>query len=203
MSLSQNSKKEQILKKVNDIKGLAEKFAPLISGGFFVFSSLIQMLSFKCHWSDFILILITLFFLALIILHTNKPDIIPPFLREYFGIISYCGGKGFLLFIFGTLFISYPGFFQTFASILLIMAGIALMVLEFLVISPTDPSYFPNVDVDDSKKNNNNNATPISNDSNIVTKENEKENKLDNSEDEDKEKNNNNNNNPFEIKEDF
>jgi len=198
--MSSNEKKEQILKKAKEIKGLIEKFAPLISGGFFALSSLIEILTFKCHWSDFILIITGLIFIALIILHTNKPDIIPVFLREYFGIISYCGGKGFILFIFGTLFISYPGFFQCFSSILLIFAGIGLMVLEFLVSSPTDPNYFPNVEADEKNVHN---SIPISNVSNIITKETEKdkENKLDNSEDEEDKNKEKTNDDPFKIKE--
>ena len=200
MQSSSNEKKEQILKKVGEIKGLIEKLAPLISGGCFAFSSLIEMIRFRCHWSDFILILTGLMFIALIILHTNKPDIIPPFLREYFGIISYCGGKGFILFIFGTLFISYPAFLQCFSSILLIFAGIGLMILEFLILSPTDPNYFPHVEADDK---NNHNSIPISNVSNIITKESDKdkENKLDNSEDEEDKNKEKSNNDPFKIKE--
>ena len=197
---SSNEKKEQILKKVKEIKGLIEKYAPLISGGFFAFSSFLEIIRFKCHWSDFILILSGLVFIALIILHTNKPEIIPSFLREYFGIISYCGGKGFILFIFGTLFISYPGFFQCFSAILLIFAGIGLMILEFLVVSPIDTNYFPQVEADDK---NIHNAIPISNVSNIITKESEKdkENKLDNSEDEEDKNKEKSNDDPFKIKE--
>ena len=171
MSSSSNEKKEQILKKVGEIKGLIEKYAPLISGGCFAFSSLIEMIRFRCHWSDFILILTGLMFIALIILHT-----------------------------FGTLFISYPAFLQCFSSILLIFAGIGLMVLEFLIVSPTDPNYFPHVEADDK---NIHNATPISNVSNIITKESEKdkENKLDNSEDEEDKNKEKSNNDPFKIKE--
>jgi hypothetical protein len=74
------------------------------------------------------------------------------------------------------------------------------MVLEFLIVSPTDPNYFPHVEPDDK---NIHNSTHIANVSNIITKESEKdkENKLDNSEDEEDKNKEKSNNDPFKNKE--
>ena len=118
-----SSNEPELIRKFRKLKDCLEKVLSCISGGFFLLSSSVDLIKLTCYWSDYVLM----------IWHSLMPNKIPFYIKENLGVVTYCNGKGYLMLIISFLFIRDRLYIHKMASILLLLSGIILIILEILV----------------------------------------------------------------------
>ena len=128
-----SSNEPELIRKFRKLKDCLEKVLSCISGGFFLLSSSVDLIKLTCYWSDYVLMIYSSMFIVLMIWHSLMPNKIPFYIKENLGVVTYCNGKGYLMLIISFLFIRDRLYIHKMASILLLLSGIILIILEILV----------------------------------------------------------------------
>ena len=128
-----SSNEPELIRKFRKLKDCLEKVLSCISGGFFLLSSSVDLIKLTCYWSDYVLMIYSSIFIVLMIWHSLMPNKIPFYIKENLGVVTYCNGKGYLMLIISFLFIRDRLYIHKMASILLLLSGIILIILEILV----------------------------------------------------------------------
>ena len=157
-----SSNEPELIRKARKLKDCLEKLLSIFSGGLFVISCSIDLLKLTCFWSDYVIMFYSCIFLVLMIWHSIIPNKLPFYIKENLVIVCFCNGKGYLMVIISILFIKDNLYFLKFASILLLLSGLVLIIFEILV---------PTIE----KKNNNNDIKNISNQKDVKIEEKEKQ----------------------------
>ena len=92
-------------------KGFLRKFKncleislSILSGAIFIIANIYYLKDTFYFWSDYVILSYSYLFLFLIIFHSILPNKFPHIIKENFGIITNCGGKGILLIIISLKF---------------------------------------------------------------------------------------------------
>ena len=128
-----SSNEPELIRKFRKLKDCLEKVLSCISGGFFLLSSSVDLIKLTCYLSDYVLMIYSSIFIVLMIWHSLMPNKIPFYIKENLGVVTYCNGKGYLMLIISFLFIRDRLYIHKMASILLLLSGIILIILEILV----------------------------------------------------------------------
>ena len=118
--------------KVRIIKEKYDKYFTLVISCFWVFSTLWDIFSFHCYWSDYMLELYSCFFLVFMALYFIIPAKIPKIIINYFGLIKTALGRSITMLVFSLLFLGDEHLLHKLAAICLFIGGFFLLVREFL-----------------------------------------------------------------------
>ena len=121
-----NSRQRKIIIEIIDI------YYTIIIGLLWIISTLWDIFQFHCYWSDYILEIISVFFITLILLYFLKPKILPKEIICYFGLITTTLGRGIIMLTLSLLFIGDKHIFHKLCSIFLFIGGILLTFLEII-----------------------------------------------------------------------
>ena len=88
------------IQKIKDFKETIEKYATVIMGCLWIISTLWDVVSFQCYWSDYMLEIYSCFFIIFMVLYSIIPQRVPKLITDYFGLITTIFGKGIIMVIF-------------------------------------------------------------------------------------------------------
>ena len=133
---------EGTVSKIRIIKEKYDKFYTLIISCLWVFSTLWDIFSFHCYWSDYMLELYSCFFLSFMSLYFIIPAKIPKLITNYFGLIKTTLGRAITMIFFSLLFLGDKHLLHKLSSIFLFIGGFALLVMELLAPEKNDENKF-------------------------------------------------------------
>ena len=131
-----------VLQKIKDQSEAVDKYCTVILGCLWTISTLWDIVTFQCYWSDYMLELYSCFFIIFMVLQVLFPEKVPKLIKNYFGIITTVFGRGIIMIIFSLIFLVDKHLLHKLASILLFLGGISLLCLSFIV--PQNDKYFSN-----------------------------------------------------------
>ena len=140
-----------VLQKIKDQSEAVDKYCTVILGCLWTISTLWDIVTFQCYWSDYMLELYSLFFIIFMVLQVLFPEKVPKLIKNYFGIITTVFGRGIIMIIFSLIFLVDKHLLHKLASILLFLGGISLLCLSFIV--PQNDKYFSNENNISQEKN--------------------------------------------------
>ena len=140
-----------VLQKIKDQSEAVDKYCTVILGCFWTISTLWDIVTFQCYWSDYMLELYSCFFIIFMVLQVLFPEKVPRLIKNYFGIITTVFGRGIIMIIFSLIFFVDKHLLHKLASILLFLGGISLLCLSFIV--PQNDKYFSNENNMSQEKN--------------------------------------------------
>lgn len=121
-----------VLQKIKDQSEAVDKYCTVILGCLWTISTLWDIVTFQCFWSDYMLELYSCFFIIFMILQILFPQKVPPFIPKYFGIITTTFGRGLIMIIFSLIFLSDKHLFHKLCTIFLLLGGICLLFLGLI-----------------------------------------------------------------------
>ena len=140
-----------VLQKIKDQSEAVDKYCTVILGCLWTISTLWDIVTFQCYWSDYMLELYSCFFIIFMVLQVLFPEKLPKLIKNYFGIITTVFGRGIIMIIFSLIFLVDKHLLHKLASILLFLGGISLLCLSFIV--PQNDKYFSNENNISQEKN--------------------------------------------------
>ena len=140
-----------VLQKIKDQSEAVDKYCTVILGCLWTISTLWDIVTFQCYWSDYMLELYSCFFIIFMVLQVLFPEKLPKLIKNYFGIITTVFGRGIIMIIFSLIFLVDKHLLHKLASILLFLGGISLLCLSFIV--PQNGKYFSNENNISQEKN--------------------------------------------------
>ena len=140
-----------VLQKIKDQSEAVDKYCTVILGCLWTISTLWDIVTFQCFWSDYMLELYSCFFIIFMVLQVLFPEKVPKLIKNYFGIITTVFGRGIIMIIFSLIFLVDKHLLHKLASILLFLGGISLLCLSFIV--PQNDKYFSNENNISQEKN--------------------------------------------------
>ena len=129
-----------VLQKIKDQNEAIDKYCTVILGCLWTISTLWDIVTFQCYWSDYMLELYSCFFIIFMVLQVLFPEKVPKLIKNYFGIIITVFGRGTIMIIFSLIFLVDEHILHKLSSILLFIGGISLLCLSFIV--PQNDKYF-------------------------------------------------------------
>ena len=140
-----------VLQKIKYQSEAVDKYCTVILGCLWTISTLWDIVTFQCYWSDYMLELYSCFFIIFMVLQVLFPEKVPKLIKNYFGIITTVFGRGIIMIIFSLIFLVDKHLLHKLASILLFLGGISLLCLSFIV--PQNDKYFSNENNISQEKN--------------------------------------------------
>ncbi len=142
------------IQKIKDFKETIEKYATVIMGCLWIISTLWDVVSFQCYWSDYMLEIYSCFFIIFMVLYSIIPQRVPKLITDYFGLITTVFGKGIIMVIFSLIFIGDKHLFHKLSSIFLLLCGICFICLDFIAPSESDNKFNVSVNVNNTSVGN-------------------------------------------------
>ena len=118
--------------KLRIIKEKYDKFYTIIISCLWVFSTLWDLFSFHCYWSDYMLQFYSCFFLVFMSLYFIIPAKIPKIITINFGLIKTSLGRAITMIVFSLLFLGDEHLMHKLSAIFLFIGGFILLVMEIL-----------------------------------------------------------------------
>ena len=88
-----------------DLKETIDKYVTVILGCLWTISTLWDIVTFQCFWSDYMLEIYSDFFIIFMVIQVIFPEKVPKIITEYIGIISTVLGRGIIMIIFSLIFL--------------------------------------------------------------------------------------------------
>ena len=124
------------IQKIKDFKETIDKYVTVAMGCLWIISTLWDVVSFQCYWSDYMIEIYSCFFIVFMILYVIIPQRVPKLITDYFGLITTVFGKGIVMIIFSLIFIGDKHLLHKLSSILLLLCGICFICLD--IIAPSE-----------------------------------------------------------------
>ena len=105
------------IQKIKDLKETIDKYCTVIMGCLWTISTLWDIVTFQCFWSDYMLELYSCFFIIFMVLYIIFPLKVPNFIKKNFGIISTTFGRGIVMIFFALIFLCDKHIFHKLCSI--------------------------------------------------------------------------------------
>jgi hypothetical protein len=122
-----------LIEKLKRFSSLFDRVFVLISGSFWIFSTLLDIYNLERYWLDYTVELYGCFFLFYMMLFSINPKLVPIKIYNSFNLITTVSGRGTLLIIISSLFLKDNNTFHQFCAVLLFIGGILYLLWEFLV----------------------------------------------------------------------
>ena len=120
------------IQKIKDLKETIDKYCTVILGCLWTISTLWDIVTFQCFWSDYMLELYSCFFIIFMVLYILFPLKVPNLIKNYFGIITTTFGRGIIMIFFSLIFLCDKHIFHKICTIFLLIGGITLLILGLL-----------------------------------------------------------------------
>ena len=121
------------IQKIKDLKETIDKYCTVIMGCLWTISTLWDIVTFQCFWSDYMLELYSCFFIIFMVLYIIFPLKVPNYIKKNFGIITTTLGRGIIMIFFALIFLCDKHIFHKLCSIFLLIGGICLLCLGLLL----------------------------------------------------------------------
>ncbi len=121
-----------VIQKIKDLSETIDKYCTVILGCLWTVSTLWDIVTFQCYWSDYMIELYSCFFIIFMILYVLFPQKVPKFITNYFGIITTIFGRGIIMLVFSLIFLGDKHIFHKLSAIFLLLGGICLLCLSFI-----------------------------------------------------------------------
>ena len=151
-----------LIQKIKDLSDTIDKYCTVILGCLWTISTLWDIVTFQCFWSDYMLELYSCFFIIFIILQVLFPQKVPKIIQNYFGLISTIFGRGIIMIFFSLIFLVDKHIFHKLSSVFLFVGGICLLCLSFVAPAEDNSKYYPQVNntSQEGDKSNSNDEVP-------------------------------------------
>ena len=120
------------IQKIKDLKETIDKYCTVILGCLWTISTLWDIVTFQCFWSDYMLELYSCFFIIFMVLYILFPIKVPNLIKNNFGIITTTFGRGIIMIFFSLIFLCDKHIFHKICTIFLLIGGIILLILGLL-----------------------------------------------------------------------
>ena len=120
------------IQKIKDLKETIDKYCTVILGCLWTISTLWDIVTFQCFWSDYMLEIYSCFFIIFMVLYILFPIKVPNLIKNNFGIITTTFGRGILMIFFSLIFLCDKHIFHKICTIFLLIGGIILLILGLL-----------------------------------------------------------------------
>ena len=120
------------IQKIKDLKETIDKYCTVILGCLWTISTLWDIVTFQCFWSDYMLEIYSCFFIIFMVLYILFPLKVPNLIKNNFGIITTTFGRGILMIFFSLIFLCDKHIFHKICTIFLLIGGIILLILGLL-----------------------------------------------------------------------
>jgi hypothetical protein len=150
---------------LRNVKEKLDKYYTIVIGCLWTLSTLWDIITFHCYWSDYMLELYSCFFLVFIVFHLLFPAKVPKIITEQFGVITTTLGRGIIMLVFSILFLGDKHLFHKLCAIFLFIGGILLTILELIAPSQSNERpFYPSVgnSKQDNVRSSNNDSIPSS-----------------------------------------
>ena len=161
-----------IIIKFKLFRSIFDKLFISIAGSLWIFATLWDIYKLQRFWLDYAIEFYSSFFIFYMILFSINPKSLPKKIYNSFKIITTISGRGIMLIIISSLFLSDKHAFHKTCAILLFLGGIIYMICEFLVpttkeeIIRIESYYNKNTKIENINKSQ---ITNISNSTNVRT----------------------------------
>ena len=129
------------IQKIKDLKETIDKYCTVILGCLWTISTLWDIVTFQCFWSDYMLELYSCFFIIFMVLYILFPLKVPNLIKNYFGIITTTFGRGIIMIFFSLIFLCDKHIFHKICTIFLLIGGITLLILGLLAPESKENNY--------------------------------------------------------------
>ena len=129
------------IQKIKDLKETIDKYCTVILGCLWTISTLWDIVTFQCFWSDYMLELYSCFFIIFMVLYILFPLKVPNLIKNYFGIITTTFGRGIIMIFFSLIFLCDKHIFHKLCTIFLLIGGITLLILGLLAPESKENNY--------------------------------------------------------------
>ena len=120
------------IQKIKDLKETIDKYCTVILGCLWTISTLWDIVTFQCFWSDYMLEIYSCFFIIFMVLYILFPIKVPNLIKNNFGIITTTFGRGIIMIFFSLIFLCDKHIFHKICTIFLLIGGIILLILGLL-----------------------------------------------------------------------
>ena len=120
------------IQKIKDLKETIDKYCTVILGCLWTISTLWDIVTFQCFWSDYMLEIYSCFFIIFMVLYILFPLKVPNLIKNNFGIITTTFGRGIIMIFFSLIFLCDKHIFHKICTIFLLIGGIILLILGLL-----------------------------------------------------------------------
>ena len=148
---------------IKNIKEKLDKYYTIVIGCLWTLSTLWDIITFHCYWSDYMLELYSCFFIVFMVLHLLFPAKVPKVITDQFGIITITLGRGIIMLVFSILFLGDKHLFHKLCAIFLFIGGFLITILDLIAPSQSDErKFFPSVgnSPQEGVSNNHNDSIP-------------------------------------------
>ena len=162
-----------VIVKFKIFRSIFDKLFISIAGSLWIFATLWDIYKLQRYWLDYAIEFYSSFFIFYMILFSINPKSLPKKIYDSFKIITTISGRGIMLIIISSLFLSDKHAFHKTCAILLFLGGIIYIICEFLVPTTKEEiniidSYY-NKNINNEKTINKSQITNMSNSINIRT----------------------------------
>ena len=161
-----------VVEKFKKFRNIYDKIFICSIGTLWIFATLWDIYQLQRYWIDYAVEFYTSFFMFFMMVYSLNPKTLPKKIYYSFKIITTIKGKGTLLIIISSFFISDKHAFHKFCAIILLIGGIFYFICEILVpttsqeLDKIEQMFNPQID---ENKNKGTTQVTISN-INIITK---------------------------------
>ena len=122
-----------VVEKFKKFRNIYDKIFICSIGTLWIFATLWDIYQLQRYWIDYAVEFYTSFFMFFMMVYSLNPKTLPKKIYYSFKIITTIKGKGTLLIIISSLFISDKHAFHKFCAIILLIGGIFYFICEILV----------------------------------------------------------------------
>ena len=161
-----------VVEKFKSFRNIFDKVFISFAGSLWIFATLWDIYKLQRYWLDYAVEFYSSFFIFFMIIYSINPKSLPRRIYNSFRIITTIKGRGALLIIISSLFISDKHSFHKFCAIILLIGGLFYFICEILVpttsqeLDKIEQMFNPQID---ENKNKGTTQVTISN-INIITK---------------------------------
>ena len=149
-----------VVEKFRKFRSIFDKIFITIFGSLWIFATLWDIYKLQRYWLDFAIEFYTSFFIFYMMIYSINPKSLPKKIYNSFRLMTTIKGRGTLLLIISSLFLSDKHSFHQFCAICLFVGGIFYFICEILV--PTTQDELDKIDIiynPITKNDNKNNGT--------------------------------------------
>ena len=122
-----------VVEKFKSFRNIFDKVFISFAGSLWIFATLWDIYKLQRYWLDYAVEFYSSFFIFFMIIYSINPKSLPRRIYNSFRIITTIKGRGALLIIISSLFISDKHSFHKFCAIILLIGGIFYFICEILV----------------------------------------------------------------------
>ena len=153
--------KYDVVAKFKVFRSLYDKIFIIFSGCLWICSTLWDIYNLQRYWLDYTAELYGCFFIFNMMIFSINPKLLPLKIYKSFSLITTIKGRGTLLILISSLFLTDTHAFHKFCAILLFVGGLLYFVCEILVPTTKEEleqieSYYTNNNINNNTYNNKN-----------------------------------------------